>query len=258
MNSLRKIIEIDPLSACSLWVELATKGHSLGTATGFIVKETEKPYLITNWHVVAGQNPDTDQLLSSTGALPDTIRIRHHSARRLGSWTLRDEALYDADGNPRWVEHPQGRMIDVVALPLEAVDDQVALYPFDLSLADTDMVPRPAMPVSIIGYPFGLATGGAWPIWKTGHIASDPDLDYDDRPAFLIDATTREGMSGSPVVLRLSGGYKTRDGRAILAGAEFQTLFLGVYSGRIRGEAEIGRVWRPRVVREILTRASSV
>lgn len=256
MNDLRKI-EIDRLSACSLWVELATEGHSLSTATGFIVRETEKPYLITNWHVVARRNPDTDQLLSNTGAVPDTIRIVHHLAGRLGSWTLRGEALYDAGGNPRWVEHPQGQMIDVVALPLEAVDDQVALYPLDLSLADTDMIPRPAMPVSIIGYPLGLTTGGAWPIWKTGHIASDPDVDYDSRPAFLIDATTREGMSGSPVVLRLSGGYQTRDGRFMLAGGGLQTLFLGVYSGRIHGEAEIGRVWRAKVVREILSKTSS-
>ncbi len=257
MNSPRKIM-IDPLSCCSLWVELAISGHHLSTATGFIVEETEKPYLITNWHVVAGRNPDTDQLLSTTGAIPDTIWILHHSAGRLGSWTWREEPLYYAEGNPRWIEHPQGRMIDVVALPLEAVDDQVAIYPLDLSLAETDIVPQPAMPVSIIGYPFGLATGGAWPIWKTGHIASDPDVDYDGRPAFLIDATTRGGMSGSPVVLRLSGGYKTRTGRRVLAGAGLQTLFLGVYSGRIHGKAEIGRVWRPKVVTEILSQASEV
>lgn len=256
MNSPRKII-IDPLSACSLRLELVAKGHPLGTATGFVVEETKEWYLITNWHVVAGRDPDTNQLLSSTGATPDTIRIIHHLAGRLGTWTLREEAFYDAGGNPRWVEHPQGQMIDVVALPLQAVDDEVAIYPLDLSLAETNMVPQPAMPVSIIGYPFGLATGGAWPIWKTGHIASDPDVDYGDRPAFLIDATTRGGMSGSPVVLRLSGGYQTRDGRFILAGGGLQTLFLGVYSGRIHGEAEIGRVWRPRVVREILSRANS-
>lgn len=256
MNSPRKII-IDPLSACSLRLELVAKGRPLGTATGFVVKETKERYLITNWHVVVGRDPDTNQLLSSTGATPDTIRIIHHSAGRLGTWTLREEVLYDAEGNPRWVEHPQGRMIDVVALPLEAVDDQVVLYPLDLSLADTDMIPRPAMPVSIIGYPLGLTTGGTWPIWKTGHIASDPDVDYDGRPAFLIDATTREGMSGSPVVLRLSGGYQTRDGRFILAGGGLRTLFLGIYSGRIHGEAEIGRVWRAKVVREILSKASS-
>ena len=121
----------------------------------------------------------------------------------------------------------------------------------DMSLADTDVIAQPAMPVSIIGFPYGLATAGAWPIWKTGHIASDPDLDYDGRPAFLIDATTRGGMSGSPVVLRLSGGYNTKNGKQILAGG-IATKFLGVYSGRIHADAEIGMVWRPHVINEIL------
>jgi hypothetical protein len=107
------------------------------------------------------------------------------------------------------------------------------------------------MPVSIIGFPFGLSTAGAWPIWKTGHIASDPDLDYDDRPAFLIDATTRAGMSGSPVVLRSYGGYASSKAHMVIGGGP-GTRFLGVYSGRIHNQAEIGRVWRPSSIKEIL------
>jgi hypothetical protein len=86
------------------------------------------------------------------------------------------------------------------------------------------------MTVSIIGYPYGLATAHAWPIWKTGHIASDIDLDYDGRPAFLIDATARSGMSGSPVVHRTSGGFTTRSGDVIYStGVRPATRFLGVY-----------------------------
>jgi hypothetical protein len=34
-----------------------------------------------------------------------------------------------------------------------------------------------AMLISVIGYPQGLAAGKSWPIWKIGHIASDPDID---------------------------------------------------------------------------------
>jgi len=246
-----RTIYIDPLSSHSLLLELTARGNSLGTATGFLVEGAEQPCLVTNWHVLAGRDPDTDQPLSDMGAVPDEVRIVHHSAERLGSWAARAEALYGPDGSPRWLEHPRGRIIDLVALPLESVDTSIKIYPFDLSLADVDMVAQPAMPVSIIGYPYGLATAGGWPIWKTGHIASDPDLDYGGRPAFLIDATTRGGMSGSPVVLRLTGGYATRDGSFTLASGPV-TRFLGVYSGRIHGEAEIGRVWRPHLITEVL------
>lgn len=80
-------------------------------------------------------------------------------------------------------------------------------------------------------------------------------MDYDGKPTFLIDATTRGGMSGSPVVLRLTGGYPTRNGGMVLAGG-MATKFLGVYAGRIHDDVEIGYVWRPGLVIEILEAAA--
>ena len=118
-----------------------------------------------------------------------------------------------------------------------------------MSLAHTDLKIEPAMTVSIIGYPFGLHSD-RWPIWKTGHIATNPDLNFEGKPAFLIDATTRPGMSGSPVVVRMWGAYLDNAGNYnIGCGA---TRFLGVYSGTIYETSEIGRVWRPQVIDEIL------
>jgi hypothetical protein len=77
------------------------------------------------------------------------------------------------------------------------------------------------------------------------------DLDYNGKPVFLIDATTRAGMSGSPVVLRQFGGYNTRNG-GYFSSAGFFTRFMGIYSGRIHRDSEIGMVWRPEVIFEIL------
>ena len=246
------VILIDPLSAQSLLVETFVNGCSLMTATGFVISRNDKLFLITNWHVLAGRSPGTNQPIHPSAAIPDTLRIVHHSKGRLGSWQSTDEPLYNQDGRPRWIEHSQGQAIDVVALPLSIVLPEIEIFPFELTLADADLVPQPAMSVSIIGYPFGLSAGGVWPIWKTGHIATDPDIDFDGSPSFLIDATTRSGMSGSPVVVRSSGGHKTRSGNYILAGG-ITTKFLGIYSGRIREDAELGRVWRPRVLDEILS-----
>lgn len=248
---------VDSLSARSLYLELVVRGQSISTATGFVVQWDNQPYLITNWHVVAGRHPQTDKILSPTGAVPDEVRIVHHG-QKLGTWVVCTEQFLDAQGNSQWFEHPAGRQVDVIALPLQAVDAQVKLYPFDLSLADTDMIPVVAMPVSIIGFPLGLVATGAFPIWKTGHIASDHDLNYEGQPAFLIDATTRGGMSGSPVVLRLLGGYATKSGKAVLAQARPSTRFLGIYSGRIHNDSEIGIVWRPHVITDILSQASGV
>lgn len=243
-------IHIDPLSCCSLRLPVLANGTELSRATGFVVEHGGDDFLITNGHVVTGRNPDTGELLSPTGAEPDELQIIHHVDGQLGTWKVDAQPLYSPAGDPLWWEHPEGRNVDVVALPLDMNFPDLTTYPLDLSLADHNVALAPAMAVSIIGYPFGLATGQAFPIWKTGHIASDPGVNYDGRPAFLIDATTRGGMSGSPVVFRSSGPYPSRDGALKLGGTV--TAFLGVYSGRIHEDAEVGLVWRPRLVTEIL------
>ena len=246
----QKPVFIDPLSVRSLYVIMSKGNKKLGMATGFVVEKDGKYYLITNWHVLSGRNPQTNQPFDKSGDTPDRIHVIHH-AKKLGTWVVKPEMLYDKKGKKKWIEHKKGRAVDVVALPLTSISKDVQIYPLDLALADADVVPQVAMPVSIIGFPLGLTSARVFPIWKTGHIASDPDLDYNSEPLFLIDATTRGGMSGSPVVLRVTGGYKTRSGATVYASGSV-TLFLGVYSGRLPGDSEIGRVWRPRLIREIL------
>ena len=247
----RKIF-IDPLSGSSLRVEPFFGQQPLATATGFTISLGDRSYLITNWHVVTGRDADTDACLDRKNAgVPDRLVVRFHAKNMLGTWATLEIPLFSSDGIPVWIEHPLGSKVDVVALPLDPPAN-VAIYPLDLSLAKTDIVVSPAMPVSVIGFPLGLSAGESWPIWKTGHVASDPDMDFQPgRPAFLIDATTRSGMSGAPVVLRLNGGYFNSEGGYTMAGG-ISTKFMGVYAGRIHEDSEIGRVWRPFVIKEVL------
>lgn len=248
----QKSVVIDPLSVRPLYLIQVEGNEVIGRATGFVVQKAKDYYLITNWHVVSGRNPKSNEIRHPEGKTPDALLIWHHG-KQLGSWVRKKEELYDKKGERRWLEHTTlGSAIDVVALPLEAIGDDIQLYPLDLSLADANMVPEVAMPVSIIGFPEGFTSAGFLPIWKTGHIASEPNLDYHGEPLFLIDATTRPGMSGSPVILRLSGGFKTKDGNRVMSTSGYRTLFLGVYAGRLSDDSEIGRVWRPRLINEIL------
>jgi hypothetical protein len=167
----------------------------------------------------------------------------------LGSWIRKSYSLVDSSVGRRWLEHARGREIDVVALPI-AREEDVEVYSMDLKLAGTDLVISPSEPVSIIGFPLGLAAYGKYPIWKTGHIASDIELNYEGKPIFLIDATTKGGMSGSPVVVLKTGLRRTSSGWKI-DGGEF-IRFLGVYSGRINSAVDVGMVWKPAVLDEIL------
>lgn len=244
-------ITVDPLSATSVYLKLYVEEQQLSTATGFVIENSGTFFLVTNWHVLSGRNPIDDQPLSPTAGIPDHVRIAHHIKGKLGSWRFHPEALYDDAGDPRWKEHPNGKLVDVAILELENIQSDTQIYPFDLSLADVDLLVQPAMTVSVIGFPLGLRPNAFFAIWKTGHVASDPDLPFDGRPAFLIDATTRSGMSGSPVVIRTGGPYRNSKGDSILMGG-LVTKFLGVYSGRIHSDIEIGCVWHPETIKQIL------
>lgn len=244
-------VKIDPLSVTSFYLKLRVNANLLSNATGIIVEHNSKYFLVTNWHVLSGRHAETGKPLSPTAGIPDEVRIAHHDKSQLGVWHFVGERLLNSDGSPRWISHPEGSKVDVAAVELQNIKSNIRIYPFDLQLAEVDLLPQPAMPVSVIGFPLGLRPNAFFPIWKTGHIASDPDLDYGGRPAFLIDATTRNGMSGSPVVMRVSGAYTTSDGTYMVTGG-VRTKFLGIYSGRIHDDAEIGCVWRPHVISELL------
>ena len=52
---------------------------------------------------------------------------------------------------------------DLVGLPLQKTED-VQFYPLDMELRRADIVVGPADPVSIVGFPFGLAQDGGLPV----------------------------------------------------------------------------------------------
>lgn len=82
-------------------------------------------------------------------------------------------------------------------------------------------------------------------MWVQGTIATEPELDFDGLPRFLIDSRTRQGQSGSPVLAYYSGGaVPMADGSTAIMGGPMEQ-FLGVYSGRINDQSDLGYVWKP-------------
>ncbi len=82
-------IYIDPLSATTLRVVPKFNQVDLASATAFTVRWESRPYLITNWHVVSGRDPDTDQCIDKKHAvIPNTLSARFHAKGRLGAWEV--------------------------------------------------------------------------------------------------------------------------------------------------------------------------
>ena len=238
-------------SVQSLLIEMRANGAALSIGTGFVVNGKNGPALVTNWHNLAGRNPETTQPMSPTGALPDEIRIMHNKLNALGSWMPFTESLF-SNGKPRWSEHPKyAEKVDVVALPLSNTTDG-HLYPHDL-VGGLKLHVGPADPVSVIGFPFGIQAGGSLAVWATGFLASEPDIDFRDLPLMLIDCRTREGQSGSAVIAYRSGGaLAMEDGSTGIMSGPAQR-FLGCYSGRINRESDLGLVWKTSAVQEVVS-----
>jgi hypothetical protein len=244
-------IMIDEFSIKPLYLETFLGQLQLGVATGFVVKKNENYFLVTNWHVATGRNPSDNLPLSRSGlADPNKLKVWFHG-QNLGQWVNREIDLVNRNGENLWLEHKLHERVDVIALQL-TVTKEVKIYEIDLALANFDLTISPSEAVSILGFPMGLTSGGKFPIWKTGHVASDMDIDWDNKPVFLIDATTKSGMSGSPVIAKRVGNYQSS---SACVNAGDAVRFLGVYSGREADEygVEVGLVWKPRVISEILS-----
>jgi S1-C subfamily serine protease len=116
-------------------------------------------------------------------------------------------------------------------------------------LRKTDIVASPGDSVSVVGFPFGMGqdvTLGL-PIWKTGTVASDPDVNFSGRPMFLVDTTSRQGMSVSPVYAVRTGAYGSATAQPQMATHGVATKFLGVYSEQDVNR-ELGGVWKAEAV----------
>lgn len=240
-------------SLASLLVAQRKNGRSIGSATAFIVERSTKRYLVTNRHVIRGEQPN------DLPVLPDELVVMQHVPGPVGrlTWMPRTEKLY-AEGEPRWYEHPSRPLeIDVAALPL-ATDVGIDVYTYDLWAANRMLSVRVSEELHIIGFPFGETGGGALGIWVRGFIATDIEMDWNGLPRFLVDSRTRPGQSGSPVVAFSPAGAPTH-----MASGGVQFLdhdleeFFGVYSGRINAESDLGIVWNSQVVREIIEAAKA-
>ena len=259
-------------------------GLRLGIATGFFWKYADKTYLVTNWHVVSGRNPISHIAMNEDLAVPDEMSFPVYiSANDFENVEYKSVCLYDVNCDPAWIEHKEfGSSIDIAAIEL----------PFFPNLSDPSFLGKVIYPIKsggyvdrnllinlprwcapriemgedlyILGFPFGIMPTRHFPIWKHASIASEMDVMLDDKPSFLVDTTTKPGMSGSPVIQKIRK-FQLDQSNNIVESASI--AFVGIYSGRRKSESEVeakfsrskfgddtnlGVVWREELIWEIL------
>lgn len=247
------MIHIRPQSVQSLYVEPRFNGQKLSNATGFIAMSRCGLILITNRHVVTGRHQQTEECLSKQAAVPNQLAIFHNKKGAIGQWVERVEPLYDGNSNKLWHEHPTlGQKADFVAIKLTNTED-ADFAECSLGVNDPKIMIQVTDKVSVVGFPFGIKTNGGFAIWATGSIASEPEINHDELPIFLIDCRSREGQSGSPVVAHRSGSETVwLENGSMIANGIPKTRFLGIYSGRVNKESDLGIVWKVTALKELV------
>ena len=85
--------------------------------------------------------------------------------------------------------------------------------------------------VIMIGYPNGIwDPANNMPIVRRGVTATHPNLNYEGRREFMIDAACFPGSSGSPVFLYNNGSWTNRAGGMVMGGTRVKLLGL-LYAG---------------------------
>lgn len=250
----------------TVYLEVFFNEIKLSTATGFILRESEKYYLVTNRHVVTGRNAFTNECIKKeTGAIPNSLivhlnfLITENKKKRFWANPF-NIPLYDELDNIKWLELPKERKVDIGIIDLTNMINTVILnlknmlnasnvQIFSYNYKDLNIEHKKVgQEVNVVGYPFGLTTitNGYFPAFTRGTISSEWDLNLNvplDEEcknrilanAFLIDARTRMGQSGSPVITFDKSHY-----------------LLGVYSGRVDKESDLGYVWKSELIKEII------
>lgn len=232
----------------SYYIEMYYESTKLSTGTAFLLKIEGETYLVTNKHNVTGRNPKTGKCISHHCGIPNSLKF-FYTDQKSNKYGYIDIDLSDEDENKLWLEHRDYKgAIDVVILPF-------GKYALNLEAYSEEYItfyrePRIIDDVYVIGYPFGKIMSDNTPIWNKGSISTVYESNFDDLPCLLIDCRSRQGQSGSPVLL-----YNKLEIDVVESTAYINTdkkILLGVYSGRVNSESDLGLVWKIDIIREIV------
>lgn len=178
-------------SLMSLRLDMTANGTSLGMGTGFAFSWDDRPWLITNRHNLTGRRQDTGEPIHRSAATPDTVFVHHNTIpeSRASTWTFEwepcAEPVVDAEGAPLWLEHPvHGSEVDVVALPIRNVPSDAMIVTYTTHDFSKPLGVGVSQDLSIIGFPYGLESGGIVGVWMRGTVATEPSLDWEGLRGF--------------------------------------------------------------------------
>ena len=212
-----ELSESEQLTYSTVRIECELAQGGMATGTGFFYRFAENgdvyvPAIVTNRHVVEGAKRG---------------RLHLNLADSEGQPLSRQYATFVIeDFNARWIPHPDEE-VDLCVMPIAPLHleaEQRGQAFFYVSLNGTLVPNREELSdltameeVVMVGYPNGIWDSvNNMPVIRRGITATHPNLDYDGKQDFMIDAACFPGSSGSPVFLFNMGSYAARAGGIVL------------------------------------------
>ncbi len=234
----------EQLAHSTVRIETSTASGG-GSGTGFFYRFADKgdayvPAIVTNKHVIEGSLSGSF-VLTEKGDDENPIYGKY-------------QRFYFDNFQSRWTPHPD-KEVDLCAMPIAPLLHQakeLELNFFYVSLDKSLLLTEEGLndlilmeDVVMVGYPNGIwDEKNNMPIFRKGITATHPNLDWNGRPEFLIDAACFPGSSGSPVFLFNQGGYATKSGGLVISPSRVKLLG-ALYAGpqhTVSGEIKIVQV----------------
>ena len=221
---------VEHLSMITTPVILLKDNETLSQGTGFYYGLHDSShgtilFLVTNYHVLTGY----PSKVTKPPKGDNIIFYMHKDADNPGDVKQIRFPLFTKNGKPIWLSSKEFPHADVAVIPIVASlcgDAKVFGISEDWTVGNIKV--RPTSTITLIGYPYGYYDKKNWlPVWKTGGIASEPDVDFEGKPLFLVDISAFPGMSGSPGFAIAYGAYETIEGPTTVGHVQ---KFLGIYA----------------------------
>ncbi len=261
--------EIEHLSLLTTPIILKKGAKELSQGTGFFFVKDNVLYLVSNYHVITGSAPDKGK-----DPIGDSIEFYFHkdkfNPKNVKKVTY---PLLTKSGLQVWKSSTEYKNADVsVILIPPYLYDGCQVSAITEKWAEAQIKVRPTSPLTLVGYPYGYYDKhNSLPIWKTGSIASEPHVDFEDKPLFVIDISAFPGMSGAPAFVVVNGAYEMEQGGTTVGQVR---KFMGIYAsmqmlsekrylellpsntkkpGIINTESlELGHVWKASLIFNII------
>ena len=267
-----RAVVVEHLSMITTPMILLKGNKTISQGTGFYYGLQDSSqgtvlFLVTNYHVLTGHPPEKAKPPKGD----NTIFYLHKDAEKPGNIKQIRFPLFTKNGKPIWLNSKEFPHADVAVIPIvPSLTRDAKVFGISEDWTGGNIKVRPTSTITLIGYPYGYYDKKNWlPIWKTGSIASEPDVDFEGKPLFLVDISAFPGMSGSPAFAIAYGAYETIEGPTTVGHVQ---KFLGIYASTqvleeekyleeftsesrpriiVRESLELGHIWKASLIIDI-------